>query len=98
MRTGPASWSPGAQPLTADDPQAVGAYRLLGKLGEGGMGSVYLGLSDAGRKVAVKVIRRELAGGASFRARFSTEVSNAQRVASFCTAAVLEHGEVDGVP
>ncbi|MDL4772600.1 serine/threonine-protein kinase [Actinomadura xylanilytica] len=98
MQAEPASWSPGAHPLTAEDPPSIGAYRLLGRLGEGGMGAVYLGLSDSGQKVAVKVIRRELAGTASFRARFGSEVDHAQRVASFCTARVLEHGELNGRP
>ncbi|WP_433333271.1 serine/threonine-protein kinase [Spirillospora sp. CA-294931] len=62
------------------------------------MGAVYLGLSEMGQRVAIKVIRRELATAPSFRARFETEVRNAQRVASFCTARVLAHGDSDGVP
>ncbi|MQY04182.1 serine/threonine-protein kinase [Actinomadura macrotermitis] len=92
------SWLSGAQPLTADDPPAIGTYRLLGRLGEGGMGAVYLGLAPDGRRVAIKVIRPELAAGPSFRARFDSEVANAQRVASFCTARVIEHGEAGGAP
>lgn len=95
-----AEWpsAPNVQPLLVADPAEVGAYRLLGRLGEGGMGAVYLGLSGAGRKVAVKVIRRDLAVDPSFRARFDTEVANAQRVASFCTARVLDHGAAGGQP
>ncbi|TDC51554.1 serine/threonine protein kinase [Actinomadura sp. KC345] len=62
------------------------------------MGVVYLGLTPSGRKVAVKVIRPEPARDPEFRARFDTEVANARRVASFCTARVLDHGESDGLP
>ncbi|WP_329519740.1 serine/threonine-protein kinase [Spirillospora sp. NBC_01491] len=88
----------GLQPLGSDDPSVVGAYRLTGRLGLGGMGAVYLGSDEAGRQVAVKVIRRELALEKSFRDRFAEEVANARRVAPFCTARVLDHGEADGVP
>ncbi|MQY04180.1 serine/threonine-protein kinase [Actinomadura macrotermitis] len=87
-----------ARPLAAEDPAAIGAYRLLGRLGEGGMGAVYLGVGPDGRRVAVKVVRPELAAVPSFRARFGSEVANAQRVASFCTARVIEHGEAGGAP
>src|SRR5262245_55719467 len=62
------------------------------------MGAVYLGRGADNRLVAVKVIRPELAAAQTFRARFRDEVSNAQRVASFCTAQVLGHGEEDGRP
>ncbi|MBW8485830.1 serine/threonine-protein kinase [Actinomadura parmotrematis] len=92
------AWTSGAQPLASDDPVSVGAYRLLGRLGEGGMGAVYLGLAPDGRRVAIKVIRPELATGDSFRARFDSEITNARRVASFCTARVLDHGDTDGHP
>nr|WP_277752904.1 serine/threonine-protein kinase [Thermomonospora catenispora] len=71
---------------------------MLSKLGQGGMGAVYRGVGPDGRPVAVKVIRKELATDPAFRARFADEVSNARRVASFCTAQVLDHGEADGVP
>ncbi|WP_433136337.1 serine/threonine-protein kinase [Actinomadura nitritigenes] len=97
----PRGWSaagPNVRPIEASDPASVGALRLLGRLGEGGMGVVYLGLASSGRKVAVKVVRRELAGDPSFRARFDAEVANARRVASFCTARVLDHGEAGGLP
>ncbi|MBC6459091.1 protein kinase [Actinomadura sp. HBU206391] len=62
------------------------------------MGAVYLGRGAGNRFVAVKVIRPELAADRTFRARFQDEVTNAQRVASFCTAQVLGHGEQDGSP
>ncbi|MEW2359456.1 protein kinase [Spirillospora sp. NPDC029432] len=86
------------RPLEPDDPASVGEHRLLGRLGSGGMGVVYLGLAPSGRKVAVKVILREMADDPRFRARFGTEVASARRVASFCTARVLDHGEADGRP
>ncbi|WP_187438258.1 serine/threonine-protein kinase [Actinomadura decatromicini] len=96
----PPGWCAGSgvRPLEPGDPESVGTHRLLGRLGEGGMGVVYLGLAPSGRKVAVKVIRRELARDPAFRARFATEVENARRVASFCTARVLDHGAADGAP
>ena len=64
--------------LQAGDPQRVGPYRLLGRLGAGGMGQVYLGRSAGGRLVAVKVIRPELASDSGFRTRFTREVATAR--------------------
>jgi Tol biopolymer transport system component len=61
------------------------------------MGAVYLGRATDGRQVAIKVVRPELARDAGFVARFRDEVANAERVASFCTAQVLDHGEADGL-
>ncbi|ADI03170.1 putative serine/threonine protein kinase [Streptomyces bingchenggensis BCW-1] len=66
--------------LGADDPAEVGAYRLLGVLGHGGMGRVYLGRSQGGRLVAVKVVHRHLAADERFRARFASEVAAARLV------------------
>ena len=60
------------------------------------MGAVYLGRAPDGRQVAIKVVRPELAEDSAFVARFEYEVANAQRVASFCTAQVLDHGRADG--
>src|SRR4051812_15934782 len=80
-------------PLPSIDPVAIGAYRLLGRLGSGGMGVVYLGQAPGGQPVAVKVIRADLAVDPAYRARFVAEVDSAKKVASFCTAGVLDHGE-----
>ncbi|MEH6373187.1 serine/threonine-protein kinase [Streptomyces sp. KLMMK] len=76
--------------LRPDDPQWVGPYRLDGRLGEGGMGSVFLGTSPGGRKVAVKLIKREFAAAPQFRARFAREVDAARRVGGFHTAQVVD--------
>ncbi|GLY85736.1 protein kinase domain-containing protein [Actinoallomurus iriomotensis] len=83
-------------PLRPGDPEQVGPYALLARLGEGGMGAVYLGRGPDGRQVAIKVVRAELAQDAGFLTRFQDEVTNARRVASFCTAQVLDHGESGG--
>ncbi|HTZ25874.1 MAG TPA: protein kinase [Streptosporangiaceae bacterium] len=76
--------------LRTDDPAAVGPYRLLGRLGTGGMGRVFLGQSIGGRLVAVKVIRPELADEPGFRARFAREVSAARKVSGLFTALVVD--------
>ena len=78
------------QPLQPGDPRKVGPYWLLGPLGSGGMGRVYLGRSPGGRLVAVKVIRAELAGQAEFRNRFAREVAAARTVSGVFTAAVVD--------
>ncbi len=77
-------------PLRPGDPQRLGKYRLLRRLGEGGMGSVYLADSPEGRTVALKVIRADLAEEPEFRRRFRGEVARAQAVPPFCTAEVLD--------
>ncbi|SOD62476.1 Serine/threonine protein kinase [Streptomyces zhaozhouensis] len=78
------------KPLGPTDPQRVGQYRLLGKLGAGGMGSVYLARSDRGRTVAVKLVQPELARQPEFRQRFQQEVDAARRVGGDWTAPVLD--------
>ncbi|MFE9739815.1 serine/threonine-protein kinase [Streptomyces sp. NPDC006477] len=68
----------------------IGRYVIEHKLGEGGMGTVYLARSRGGRAVAVKVARPELAADPSFRARFRAEVAAARRVGGFHTAQVVD--------
>ena len=72
------------------DPERIGPYVVLGRLGSGSMGQVYLGRSAAGRLVAVKTIRVELAEEAGFRTRFAQEVAAARKVSGVFTAAVVE--------
>ncbi|MEU9344416.1 serine/threonine-protein kinase [Streptomyces sp. NPDC048278] len=78
------------QPLAGDEPTAVGPYRLLGRLGSGGMGRVYLGRSAGGRSVAVKIVHPHFALDEEFRARFRREVQAARRVGGAWTASVLD--------
>jgi serine/threonine protein kinase len=76
--------------LQAGDPRSAGPYRLLGRLGSGGMGQVFLGRSAGGRLVAIKVIRPELAGEPGFRVRFAREVTAARHVSGLFTALVVD--------
>jgi serine/threonine protein kinase len=78
------------EPLRRWDPERIGPYMILGRLGAGAMGQVYLGRSAAGRLVAVKTIKVELAEEAGFRTRFAQEVVAARKVSGFFTAAVAD--------
>ncbi|MCY1136651.1 serine/threonine-protein kinase [Actinoplanes sp. Pm04-4] len=77
-------------PLRPGDPQSLGGYQLLARLGEGGMGTVFLGRRDDGSAVAIKMIKPEYAWDEEFRGRFRSEVRRARQVPPFCTAAVLD--------
>lgn len=76
--------------LEPDDPHSVGTYRLLSRLGAGGMGRVYLGRSPGGRLVAVKVVHSELVRRPEFRDRFRREVEAARKVSGAFTAPVVD--------
>ena len=80
---------PALESLRRWEPGQIGPYTLLGRLGAGAMGQVYLGRSTAGRLVAVKTIKIELAEEPGFRARFAREVAAARRVSGVFTAAVV---------
>ncbi|MDT0613561.1 serine/threonine-protein kinase [Streptomyces lancefieldiae] len=86
------------RPLEVDEPTVVGPYRLLGRLGSGGMGRVYLGRSAGGRTVAVKIVHPHFALDEEFRARFRREVDAARRVGGAWTAPVLDADPEAGVP
>ena len=75
--------------LRPDDPRRIGDYQVLGRLGSGAMGQVYLGRSMAGRAVAIKMVHHELAEDEEFRQRFRREVALARRVSGFWTAPVV---------
>jgi hypothetical protein len=77
------------EPLTRSDPSRIGSFTLLGRLGAGAMGRVFLGRSTAGRLVAVKTIRTEFADDPDFRIRFAHEVTAASRVSGVFTAPVV---------
>ncbi|MET8024715.1 protein kinase domain-containing protein [Streptomyces avermitilis] len=86
------------QPLEVGEPTVVGPYRLLGRLGSGGMGRVYLGRSTGGRTVAVKIVHPHFALDEEFRARFRREVEAARRVGGAWTAPVLDADPEASVP
>jgi eukaryotic-like serine/threonine-protein kinase len=92
-----AKLSPRVAPLGSADPRNLGVYRLLGRLGVGGMGVVYVAADRRGRQVAIKLIHGALAADDEFRRRFRREVSRARQVPPFCTAEVLD-ADVDHDP
>lgn len=85
---------PGLTPLWTHDPVTAGPYRLVGRLGAGGQGVVFLGQDAQGQRVAVKMVNADLSNPRA-RAQFLKEISAARRVAPFCTAQVL-FADVDG--
>jgi serine/threonine protein kinase/outer membrane protein assembly factor BamB len=84
--------------LTPHDPRRIGPFEVLGRLGAGGMGLVYLARSASGRRVAIKTVRSELAEDQLFRVRFTREVEAARAVSGFYTAAVVDADPRAAVP
>ncbi|MEU5882321.1 serine/threonine-protein kinase [Spirillospora sp. NPDC047279] len=87
---------PDAAPLEPGDPRALGQYEVVGRLGAGGQGAVFLGKTAGGEYVAVKLLHAQMAADPAARARFTREVAAAQKVEPFCTARVIEadvHGD-----
>lgn len=88
---------PHTHPLEPNDPQRVGPYRLTGRLGVGGQGIVYLGTTESDETVAVKTLHSDWLRDASALDRLAKEVASARRVASFCTARVID-ADLDAEP
>jgi serine/threonine protein kinase len=77
--------------LLSRDPEQLGGHRLIGRLGEGGQGVVYLAETESGEHVAIKLLHARADSGT--RSGFLREVASARQVASFCTARILDVGE-----
>lgn len=88
---------PGPESLLPSDPSAFGEYSVTGRLGKGGQGVVYLAEDGNGDEYAVKVLNDQWSADADLRKRFEKEVRAAQRVASFCTAAIID-AQLDSDP
>ncbi|MGW1635198.1 serine/threonine-protein kinase [Streptomyces lavendulae] len=84
--------------LAPGDPLRMGPYRLVARLGAGGMGQVFLGRTAGGRTVAVKTVRSEYAADPEFRQRFRQEVAAARLVGGRWTAPVLDADTEGGQP
>ncbi|GAA4226269.1 hypothetical protein GCM10023075_26310 [Streptosporangium album] len=80
---------PEIAPLEAGEPRQLGPFRVVGRIGEGGQGIVYLGVDESGERAAIKLLHVKFSGDAIARSRFAREARAAQRVASFCTAGVV---------
>ncbi|MFS2293009.1 MAG: protein kinase [Actinomadura sp.] len=76
--------------LRSGDPDRLGPYALIGRVGEGGQGTVYLGADENGRQVAIKLLHAELTSDDKARARFIRELEVAKQVAPFCTAQIID--------
>ncbi|WP_432173950.1 serine/threonine protein kinase [Streptomyces sp. Tue6028] len=76
-------------PAWPGDPGRIGPYRIIGRLGSGGMGTVHAALDSGGHRVAVKVVHPAQAGDEEFRARFTREVALSQRVTGPCLVPLL---------
>ncbi|MGN9780566.1 protein kinase domain-containing protein [Nonomuraea sp. ZG12] len=95
MARGASDLPSGVRPLTVGDPVMIGRHLLLGRLGVGGMGIVYLAEPPGGGFVALKTPHAPHLKDPTLRARFAEEVAFSRRMVPFCTAAVIEDG-VDG--
>ncbi|GHE34040.1 hypothetical protein GCM10017673_41190 [Streptosporangium violaceochromogenes] len=81
---------PQIAPLEAGEPRRLGQFRVVGRIGEGGQGVVYLGENARGERAAIKLLHVKFSGDAVARSRFAREARAAQRVAPFCTAGVVD--------
>lgn len=85
-------------PLEPHDPRETAGYRLIARIGEGGMGTVYLSHTRGGQPVALKLIRREFGQDPDFRGRFEQEVRAARRVQGYHLVPVLDHDTTGPLP
>ncbi|MCJ0868036.1 serine/threonine-protein kinase [Streptomyces sp. AP-93] len=85
-------------PLEPQDPRETAGYRLIARIGEGGMGTVYLSHTRGGQPVALKLIRREFGQDPDFRSRFEQEVRAARRVQGYHLVPVLDHDTTGAAP
>ena len=85
-------------PPRPGDPAAIGAYHILGRLGSGAMGTVYLAASREHRQVALKVLAPSLAHDDDSRRRFFREMHALQRIDNPRVVGVLDSGVVDEIP
>ncbi|MEU1730329.1 transporter substrate-binding domain-containing protein [Streptosporangium sp. NPDC020145] len=81
---------PQIAPLGAGEPHQLGQFRIVGRIGEGGQGIVYLGETPEGERAAIKLLHVKFSGDTIARSRFAREARAARRVASFCTAGVID--------
>ncbi|MFF0573983.1 bifunctional serine/threonine-protein kinase/glutamate ABC transporter substrate-binding protein [Streptosporangium saharense] len=81
---------PQIAPLEAGEPRQLGQFRIVGRIGEGGQGIVYLGETPEGERAAIKLLHVKFSGDTIARSRFAREARAARRVASFCTAGVID--------
>ncbi|MFG6201826.1 protein kinase [Nonomuraea sp. JJY05] len=86
------------RPLAENDPRQLGDYRLIGVLGVGGQGVVYLGQAPSGQRVAVKTLHARMASEPEALERFLRETEIAGSVAAFCTARVVAAGIAGSAP
>ncbi|MFE7355080.1 serine/threonine-protein kinase [Streptomyces sp. NPDC057543] len=91
-------WDAVPGPLRADDSREISGYALRARVGEGGMGTVYLSHTRGGHPVALKVIRREYARSPAFRERFAREVAAARRVSGYHLVPVVDHDAEGPLP
>ncbi|WP_277438449.1 serine/threonine-protein kinase [Streptomyces sp. SPB162] len=84
--------------LRPEDPREIAGYRLLARIGEGGLGAVYLSHAPGGQPVALKVVRREYARDEGFRRRFQSDVRAALDVRGYHVVPVVGHDSTGDRP